>query len=308
MKKSNFVLLKIQTILLSVLICLIGVSGIVFSMLYIETFESGFESQYLLSIKVVSVAGIISLTIATLSFSPSKKLVYKILFLTEGAITLIVIVLFVLKKSGFLERIDSIDSFREYIASFGNLAVIVFIILQFLQVVVLPIPAFITVGAGVLLFGPLLGAIYSCIGIIFGSIIAYFIGRGLGYKVAAWLVGKKNLDNGLKTIKGKDRAVLTFMFIFPFFPDDILCFVAGLTSISPLFFIIMIFITRIISVFATCFSMNNDIIPYNTWWGICLWLLFFAITVFLTIEIYKNGDKIEKLLIKQKNKKISNKK
>ena len=33
-------------------------------------------------------------------------------------------------------------------------AVILFILIQFLQVVVLPIPAFITVGAGVLLFGP----------------------------------------------------------------------------------------------------------------------------------------------------------
>ena len=110
------------------------------------------------------------------------------------------------------------------------------------------------------------------------------------------------------TILAIPTIMIIFMLIFPFFPDDILCFVAGLTSISPLFFIIMIFITRIISVFATCFSMNNDIIPYNTWWGICLWLLFFAITVFLTIEIYKNGDKIEKLFIKQKNKKIYNKK
>lgn len=308
MKKNNSILIKIQAVFITVLICLIGVSGIIFSLLYIETFETGFVSQYLLSIKTVSVAVIITLTIATLAFSPSKKLVYKILFLIEGAIALVLLVLFMLKKSGFLERVDSIDSFRDYIASFGNLAVIVFIILQFLQVVVLPIPAFITVGAGVLLFGPLVGAIYSCIGIIAGSIVAYFIGRVLGYKVAAWLVGEKNLDKGLNAIKGKDKVVLTFMFLFPFFPDDVLCFVAGLTSISPLFFIVMIFITRIISVFATCFSMNNDIIPYNTWWGICLWVLFFALTIVLTIAIYKKGDKIEKLFTRRKNKEISDKK
>jgi len=210
--------------------------------------------------------------------------------------------LYFLKISGFLNKVDSIKKFREYIDSYGNYAVFFFILMQFLQVVVLPIPAFITVGAGVLLFGPLKGSILSCIGIILGSIVAFLIGRIFGFKVAKWLVGEENLKKGLKTIKGKDRVILTFMFLFPFFPDDILCFVAGITTMSTTFFIIMIIITRIVSIFASSYSMNNSIIPYDTWWGILIWIIFISLTLVLMILLYKKGDKIESYFKNRKNK------
>ena len=151
-----------------------------------------------------------------------------------------------------------------------------------------------------MLFGPFWGGVYSAIGIIVGSLVAYFIGRIFGYKVAKWLVGKENLDKGLKLIKGKDKVILTFMFLFPFFPDDILCFVAGITTINPSFFIIMIFITRIISIFSSTYSMNNNFIPYNTWWGILIWALLFAIVILLSFFIIKHGDKINKFFKRNK--------
>ena len=212
-----------------------------------------------------------------------------------------------LKITGFLDRIDSVEDFRQYISSFGNLAVIIFVVLQFMQVVVLPIPAFITVGAGVLLFGPLRGGFLSCIGIISGSIVAYYIGRIFGYKVVKWLVGEQSLNKGLKMVAGKDKLILTLAFLFPFFPDDMLCFVAGITTISPLFFIVMIFVTRIISVFASSFSMNNNIIPYDTWWGILLWILFFVLTIFIFYIVWKKGDVIEKKIFGKKENEERNK-
>ena len=75
-----------------------------------------------------------------------------------------------------------------------------------------------------------------------------------GFTWKFYWVGKENLDKALKAVKGKDKAILTFMFLFPFFPDDILCFVSGLSSMSTGFFIIMITITRFISIFISCFA------------------------------------------------------
>ena len=164
----------------------------------------------------------------------------------------------------------------------------------------MPIPSFVTVGAGVLLFGPLKGAIFSAIGIILGSIVGFTIGRIFGYKVAKWLVGEDSLNKALNLIKGKDKVVLTFIMLFPFFPDDVICFVAGITSISPTFFIVMIFITRTITVFVSSYSFSGSIIPYNTWWGILIWLIIFAVTIVLSVIIYKNSDKIDKLLSRKK--------
>ena len=298
--KKFFILKEFLTV---VLISMLGCVGIVFTVLYIETFTSGFFADYSKVSIAVSVGLISILTILSITFfKRSNKLIFKLSLITILIISFVMLLLFCLKKSGVFERVKSVDEFRDYIAKFGNMAVLVFILIQLLQVVILPIPAFITVGAGVLLFGPFKGALYSCVGIISGSIIAYFIGRIFGVKTVKWLVGESNLDKGLKTIKGKDKLILTFMFLFPFFPDDLLCFVAGITTISPKFFVVMIIITRIISVFASSYSINNSIIPYNTWWGILLWILFFLLTIILSILIYKKGDLIEKRIFNKSKK------
>ncbi len=294
----------VKQILSITVISLIGLIGIVFAVLYIDTFNTGFWAEYSNVVTAVSVSLISVITVLTITFLEAKKeFIYKLFLLTIIISSVILIGLYVLSITGFYKKISSVDQFRQYIASFNGFAVSLFILIQFLQVVVLPIPSFITVGAGVLLFGPLRGAIFSCLGIILGSIVAYFLGRIFGFKVVSWLVGKDSVKKGLNLVKGKDRALLTFMFLFPFFPDDLLCFVAGLTSMTPLYFITMIVIVRLITVFVSSYSLNNSIIPYNTWWGILLWIIFFILTGLLTYFIYKKGDKIEKFLNKFKIKK-----
>ncbi len=301
-KVDNLAVLR--DVLYIILISMLGCIGIVFTVLYIDTFNNGFYKEYSTIIVAVSVAVISILTIFTIAFMRRRKsFIHKLAMLSVVLVTLISVALFFLKKTGFLDKIDSVDKLRAFVSSYGNNAVFLFVLLQFLQVVVLPIPSFITVCAGVLLFGAFRGAIFSVIGIILGSIVAYAIGKFFGVKVAKWLVGEETLNKGLKAIKGKDKIVLTFMFLFPFFPDDVLCFVAGITTISPAFFMIMIIIVRIVTVFVSSYSMNNSIIPYDTWWGIVLWGVFFLLTIILTLLIYKKGDKIEKYFSKRKIKK-----
>ncbi len=291
----------IREILSIIIISLLGCASIVFLVLYIDLFSVGILVRYSLLIKSIAVAIVLIFVILFIVFYRLNKLVlYKVFFLTVVIMTVGFIVLYILKTSGFLDKLDSIDDFRRYVASKGKYAGVLFIILQFLQVVVLPIPAFITVGAGVLLFGAFKGALLSSIGIICGSVVAFFVGRLFGYRVAKWLIGKDSLDKGLKAIRGKDKIFLTFMFLFPFFPDDVLCFVAGITTVSPRFFVLMIIVTRFISVFASSYSMSGKLIPFNTWWGIILWILFIGFTVVLCYVICKKGNFIEKMISKRK--------
>lgn len=299
---------KLKFTLTIIFFFLLGVLGITFSILYVESFTEGFFFLNSSLINSLSVSLISVLTIITISFFvEDKKFIYKIFLLIISFVVCAILLLYLLKISGFLDTIKSIEEFRLYVSSFGKWTWAVFILCQILQVILLPIPAFITVGAGVLMYGPLLGSILSSIGIILGSIIAFICGKYFGYNIVKWLVGKDNLDKCLKFIKGKDKVVFTFMFLFPFFPDDVLCFVAGITTIRPLFFIIMITIVRFITCFLSSYSMNNSIIPYDTWWGILLWVCFFAITLFIALMIVKHGDKIEdfftrKILRKNKQK------
>lgn len=291
-----------KNVLSVICVCLIGFTLLLFCELYVETYYAHDLNMSRL-LRTVLLVAVSAVTVLTLIFSTFKNdFIYKLALVIIVLSLIAVIFLFYYKKSGLDEKISTVEDFRSYIASFGAKAALIFILVSFLQVVVLPIPAFITVGAGVLIFGPFLGAVYSVIGIVVGSVTAYFIGKIFGVKAAVWLVGKAALEKWRKFIYGKDRILLTFMFLFPFFPDDVLCFVAGITTVKPKFFIVMITVVRVVTVFLSSYSINNSIIPYTTWWGIALWVLFFSFTIFMTILIYKKGDVIEKKIFNRKHK------
>lgn len=281
---------------------LIGIATILFSVLYLGTFEGGFFYKYKDILIIVITACVCIISVISLIFIASdNKFIYKLSLLTLIFIAVAFSVLYLLKVSGILNKIDSIEALRNYVASYGYMAVFIYILMNFLQVVVLPIPGFVAVGTGVALFGPLKTSLYSLIGILSGSILAFFIGRVLGYKVVCWLVGEEELNKWLKAIENKDKVILTFMFLFPFFPDDILCFVAGLSSMSTNYFLITIIICRIISVVTSAYSLNGSIIPFNTWWGLLLWGIVILITIFATILLYKKGDNIEEYFRRKRN-------
>lgn len=287
---------KILSVIASLIFCAIT---IVFTFLYVDTITTGFIDKHSQMVKITSVGIAVLLTCTTLILIvKNNQIIYKICIITLFIISLSLSILYLLKSSGFWDRVDSIEDLRAYISSFGANAIIIFIVMQILQVTILPIPGVVAIGAGVALFGVVKGAIFSFIGIMLGTIIAYFIGKCFGYKVVSWLVGKKSLDKVLEKVKNKDKFVLTFMFLFPFFPDDILCFVAGISSMSTRFFLVMIIITRIISVVTTSLSINGSIIPYNTPWGIAIWGVLIGLTALTSYYLYKNGDKIEKFFKK----------
>ncbi len=305
MKKDKIEILK--TVLSCSVIVVLGAAAIVFGLLYMNLTNISFLERHkrLVETLFIIIIGLVTIISVVCQLS-DKKFVYRLTFLTLILMTAALAVLYVMQITGLWDKIDSVEDLRNYVSGFGGYAVFIFIAIQFLQVVVLPIPGFITVSVGVLLFGAFRGSVYSVIGIVSASIVAFFIGRVFGYKVAGWLVGKENLDKGLELVKGKDKVILTFMFLFPFFPDDVLCFVAGLSSMSVPYYIVMITITRIINIVVSAYSVNGSIIPYNTWWGILLWIAVFILVAALCYAIYKHGDKIENFFKSKFSKRKNN--
>ena len=226
--------------------------------------------------------------------------------LLKGAITIYIFTVFCLtliyifQKTGFFEVVNDSEKLQAYIEKSGAFMPILYIVLQFLQVIVLPIPSIVSTLAGLALFGPFKTMIYSLCGILPASFLAFIIGRKLGKKAVAWIVGSETLEKWQKKLKKKDNLFLTAMFLLPFFPDDVLCFLAGLSSMSLKYFLIMILVSRVLAVGATCYSF--DFIPFNTWWGIIIWIVFFVGATLLISFIYKNMEKIYAWLQRFKKK------
>lgn len=231
---------------------------------------------------------------------------YRLVLFSLICLDIFAAVFFIISHTGIISKLTSISALRDYISDFGATAVLIFILFQFLQVVVLPVPGSVSVGVGVALFGPLRSFLFSFIGILLGSFTAFFIGKVIGYKAVCWIVGKDDLDKWLKKMKGKDYLLLSVMFLLPLFPDDVLCFVAGLSSMTWLYFTIMIVVTRAISVATTSFSL--DLIPFDTWWGITIWILIAAAVVSLFVAVCKYSDKIDAFLKSRFHRKKSDEK
>ena len=192
-----------------------------------------------------------------------KQSIYRLIILGLICADIFAVIFYVICATGLIQKITSVEALQQYIDGFGAWAVIIYILFSYLQVVILPVPGSATVAAGVVLFGWLECSLYSFIGIVLGSVTAFAIGRWVGYKAVCWIVGKDDLDKWLDKIKGKDYLILSLMFLLPMFPDDVLCFVAGLSSMTWPYFLVMIVITRLISTFTV--SLSFDLIPFNTW-------------------------------------------
>ena len=237
------------------------------------------------------------LMLLTIIFGWLKLKVLKKLFYCLFVVCSICMILFaILNKMNVLSKFSSVNSLKEYILSTREKGVITYILIQLLQVVFLPIPASVICIVGSLIYGPLLGGIYCCIGVLLGSYISFFTGRVFGYKIVSWIVGKDNVDKYSKIIRTKGIFFLGLAFLLPMFPDDILCFIAGVTKIKIKHFLWVTLITRPIGVICMAYFGSGSIIPF-TGWGIYAWIGILIFVIILTILIYKWQNKLQDFVL-----------
>jgi uncharacterized membrane protein YdjX (TVP38/TMEM64 family) len=122
-------------------------------------------------------------------------------------------------------------SARAWVAGFGPYAPLVFLAVQSAQVVVAPVPGQLLAVAGGYLFGPLAGTAYSVAGVLVGSAVAIGLTRRYGRPYAESVVDDGTLATFDAVVDETGEAGLFVAFLLPVFPDDALCFVAGLTEI-----------------------------------------------------------------------------
>lgn len=233
--------------------------------------------------------------------------------LTKLSVSLIILILIIIIGYLIFRALGltniSREALQEYINQTGVWAPIIFTIISFLQVTIIPIPGSITILAGNYLFGFFESFLYSLIGMFLGGLFAFFLGRILGKKFVYWVAGdKQKVEDYLTKMKGKETVILFFMFLFPFFPDDLLCMIAGITSISWKTYIIMQIITRITSIGATLIFLSGELIPYHDW-GIPVIIVISILGIIAFIYSYKYADQIQdwftNLFTKKKHKEKS---
>jgi uncharacterized membrane protein YdjX (TVP38/TMEM64 family) len=134
---------------------------------------------------------------------------------------------------------------KEFILSFGAYSPLAFILLQVAQVVVAPIPGGAIEFLGGYLFGVKAGLIYSMIGLMLGSWLAFSLARIFEKWAVEKFVSPKTMEK-FDYLIGHEGAILSFLlFLIPVFPKDALCYILGLTPMHLGVFLIISTIGRI---------------------------------------------------------------
>lgn len=157
-----------------------------------------------------------------------KKLIHIItLFCSTAAV---VFVIYGYQRGLFTNR----EFLEGMLKKAGIWAPLTFILIQIMQVVVPIIPGGITCAVGVLIFGPWFGLLYNYIGIAVGSGINFYLARTYGKCLVKVFVKEKTYDKYITWLdKGKKFDIFFALAIFfPCAPDDVLCWIAGLTKMS----------------------------------------------------------------------------
>ena len=145
----------------------------------------------------------------------------------------------------------------DYIDGFGILAPIIFIIIQVIQVVLPVIPGGVSSLAGVIAFGPVYGFIYNYIGIVLGSIAAFYLARSLGVRIIKALFDEKKAQKYLNYIsQNKFYPLFVIAMFLPGLPDDLICFVAGTSKMTFKKFLIAIMLCKPVSLILYSFGIN----------------------------------------------------
>ena len=150
----------------------------------------------------------------------TKTSLLKKIFLVMLAIAIVVIGIwfFYEYKKGVIR---DVDSFKDFINSFGIFGPLLLTIFQCVKTVYAVIPSTLGCIAGPALFGPWTGIICNYIGICSGSFLAFALSRKFGITLVKQIFSEKQYQRGLKKWKNGRTAIRSFsgsQFFFQFRP------------------------------------------------------------------------------------------
>lgn len=147
------------------------------------------------------------------------------------------------------------EQFREFIGDNGPKSVLIFIGIQFLQVVFAFIPGeFVEIGAGYA-FGGVFGTVLCLVGSVLATLLIFGLTRLLGKKFTSIMIDRRDLKR-LKFLNDDKKLVwlMALLYFIPGTPKDLITYFAGITKIKFGIFMIISTFCRIPSVVTSTFA------------------------------------------------------
>ncbi|MEO0069275.1 MAG: VTT domain-containing protein [candidate division WOR-3 bacterium] len=183
------------------------------------------------------------------------------------------------------------EELRLLVKGFRGWAPFGLVFLQIIQIVVAPLPGNVAafVGGYALGFWPTIA--WLMLGVMIGATVAFFIARLFGRQLLKLFLSGKTLERFDSLTLSRGTFYIFLLLLIPNPLGDWVYYLAGLTGIPFLLFLILVFIARLPSNILECGVGSTA-----TRFGVREWLILGGVVVFLTIAYYLNQQRIERLL------------
>ncbi len=132
-------------------------------------------------------------------------------------------------------KFNDVDSFQDFIQSFGWAGPIFITIFQCVKVVYAVIPGTLGYIVAPSLFGTVPGILCNYIGICAGSFIAFGLSKTFGVTIMKQIFSEKKYLKAVNWMQKWHKSYPVFLWIailIPVSPDDFLCYFSGLTTMK----------------------------------------------------------------------------
>ncbi len=206
-----------------------------------------------------------------------------------GVAVLAAMVLAVVYREPIFGFFGDAEKVRAWVERFGVVAPVAAIALAAGLVIAAPIPnQFLGMATGYL-FGVWFGTLYSMIGLVLGTAAAMAIARRLGRPWVERFVDPERLERWDR-VAGRWGPIVFFVaFLVPGLPDDLLCFVIGLSRLHLGAMLALVTIGRLPGMMGACWvGANAGELP--TW----VWPVAIGGGVAVSALLFFFGDRVER--------------
>jgi uncharacterized membrane protein YdjX (TVP38/TMEM64 family) len=162
------------------------------------------------------------------------------------------------------------------------------------QTVVAPIPGQMINFVAGYVYGPAAGLLYSWIGLVAGAAIAMLLARYAGRPIVRRLVSPTLLHRVDTLAAGKGLPFFILFFLIPGLPDDLLCFVVGLTALPIRVMLPIAAVARVPGLLgAVWLGASAERIPAP------IWLMLSIAGLVMVVLFWRYGDRVQDFLLRR---------
>jgi uncharacterized membrane protein YdjX (TVP38/TMEM64 family) len=189
-------------------------------------------------------------------------------------------------RQTLLQTVLQPEKLRAAFYNLGYWGPIFFVMGVAVQIILMIWPAPLELVGGYL-FGAQWGLVYSTLGLVLGSMVAFLLGRWLEKTYVSKRLGQDKMRLIRKLMKREGAIAGFLIFLFPGFPKDFLCYAFGMTRIPLAFFLVVSTLARLPGTFLFTFQGAQ---AYKGNYGVILILL--AMYVGLVFWLYRRRQAV----------------